>query len=39
MHNNKELYAKLNITLTLGYEPTSPFETITYKVSVRQLPG
>ncbi len=34
-HNSKEL----NVTLTLGYEPTSPFEIITYEVSVRQLPG
>lgn len=38
LHNSKELHAKLNITLILGCEPTNPFETITYKVSARQLP-
>ena len=34
-----ELYAELSVTLTLGYGPTSPFQTLTYEVGVRQLPG
>lgn len=32
--NSKALYAKLNITFTLGSEPTTPFETIKYIIRV-----